>query len=73
MVNNPFPEVWVDEDSGVEVPSQNHTIWNNGYSVGFEDCLKAINKNYQIVLELINKGLTPEEIIEHLKEEEKIL
>jgi hypothetical protein len=73
MIDNPFPVMLRDEDSGVEVLSQNHGIWNNGYSVGFEDCLKAIDRNYRLVLELINKGLTPEEIIEHLKQEEKSL
>lgn len=45
------------------------SIYQSGYTKGFEDCLKAIDHNYQIVLELINKGLTPEEIIEHLKQE----
>ena len=35
-MNNPYPEILVDEVSGVEVPDQRHQIWKEGFDKGYE-------------------------------------
>ena len=39
---NPFPEVIVDDVSGVEVPSQRHEDWENGAIAGIRFVLQSL-------------------------------
>jgi hypothetical protein len=68
MTKNPFPEIIVDESSGVEVPSFPHRIWGSGYSAGFDDCLTAFEKNLNGIENLMDHGATSEQIINKLVE-----
>ncbi len=34
---NPYPEIFVDEISGVEVPDHQHRIWDEGYEASQRD------------------------------------
>jgi len=68
MIKNPFPEIIVDESSGVQVHSTPHRIWQIGYSAGFDDCMTAFEKNLKTMESLMDNGATSEQIINKLVE-----
>lgn len=37
MTKNPYPEMLIDEVSGIEVPDTRNKIWEEGYRAGKED------------------------------------
>jgi len=37
LTPNPYPEILVDETSGVKVPDDRHRIWDEGYAAGQRD------------------------------------
>jgi hypothetical protein len=68
MNKNPFPEMIIDESSGIEIRSTPHRIWQVGYSAGFDDCLNAFEKNMKMMEELMDNGAATEQIIDRLVE-----
>jgi hypothetical protein len=68
MMQNPYPRTLRDDEAGIEVRGQNHIIWQNGYSAGFDDCLNAFDKNLKMVESLMDNGATRKQIIDKLVE-----
>ena len=70
--NNPYPELLIDEASGIEVPDIRHKIWTEGYKAGKEDrqVIKSIIKAPNgMVMVLDSKG---EQIPEYQGQYEKV-
>jgi hypothetical protein len=68
MRQNPYLSVLHDEISGTSVANRNHTIWQEGYDAGFEDCLEAFEHHGVLIENLRKHGATPEDILATLKE-----
>jgi len=69
---NPYPELLIDEASGIEVPDIRHKIWAEGYKDGKEDrqVIKSIIKAPNgMVLVFDGKG---EQIPEYQGQYEKV-
>jgi hypothetical protein len=39
QINNPYPKLIRDEDSGIEVPNKRYDDWESGYRAGLADAV----------------------------------
>ena len=49
-IKNPYPEELVEESSGVNVRTNAHYIWEDGYKAGQSNCLKELKGRIQRIL-----------------------
>ena len=68
MKENPYKPQIKDEVSGVALPNQKYAIWQQGYSAGFDECLKNFAVNLKLMKELVDYGATKEQITNRLEE-----
>ncbi len=59
---NPYPEIMVDETSGVEVPDERHRTWDEGHKAGEHDLIEQIGrakmvKEFPRLFEQLERGV----------------
>jgi hypothetical protein len=70
MRNNPYPAM-IDDGFDRATENPRHGVWQEGYYSGkmdgVEECLEAIERNLRLVRDLLDAGVTREQIMERIE------